>query len=240
MTGAGSGIGRAIALALAEDGAEVLLVGREVLRLEAVASEIQARGGKATAHAANVTDVGTVDELVEEIDVLVHSAASFATYACLGDVPLEELESVFATGLASVARLDGRALAGMKQRGFGRLIYIGSHAGVRGAKRQAAYSAAKAGLVGLMRSAALEGAREGVTANLLELGLIDTERVRDVVSPEIRERIVARTPVGRIGSPGEVAEAALFLASPRASYITGVVLPISGGLGLGLFPEQLG
>jgi NAD(P)-dependent dehydrogenase (short-subunit alcohol dehydrogenase family) len=127
----------------------------------------------------------------------------------------------------------------MKTRGFGHLIYVGSSAGARGARGQAAYAAAKSGLEGLMRSSALEGARQGVTANLLELGLVDTERIREAVKPEVRERIIARTPVGRLGEPTEIADAVAFLSSPRASFITGAVLPVSGGLGLGLYPEQL-
>ena len=90
-----------------------------------------------------------------------------------------------------------------------------------------------------MKSAALEGARHGVTANLLELGLVDTEAIHAALSEEELERIIARTPSGRMGRAEEVGEAAAFLASPRASYITGAVLAVSGGLGLGLYPEQL-
>ena len=239
VTGAGRGIGRAIALELAARGAQVTLVGRNAARRVEVAREIEAAGGRAEKFVADIAEVGELDEFVGGMDVLVHNAASFAPYAALEDVATHELDSVFATGLAAVARLDGCVLGPMKERGLGRLLYVGSHAGAHGAKHQAAYAGAKAGLVGLMRSAALEGARFGVTANLLSLGLVNTERIQTSVDAKVRRRIIDRTPVGRMGEPEEVADAAAFLASPRASFITGAVLPVSGGLGLGLYPEQL-
>jgi len=119
-------------------------------------------------------------------------------------------------------------------------VHIGSMAGSRGAIGQMAYAAAKAGLAGLVRSTALEGGPHGVTANLLELGLVDTERVRELVARDVQDEIVRHTPVGRIGRPEEIAKAVAFLVSPRAAFITGAVLPVNGGLGLGLYPEQLG
>ena len=159
----------------------------------------------------------------------MHSASRFEP----GDVG-------FTSVLTAIADLDRRALAGMTERGFGRLVYVGSRAGESGVLGQPAYAASKAGLIGLMKSAALEGAEHGVTANLLELGLVDTEAVRAALTEEELQRIIARTPSGRMGRAEEVGEAAAFLASPRASYITGAVLSVSGGLGLGLYPEQLG
>ncbi len=223
VTGADSGIGQAIACALAGRGASLVLHGRDRERLAALEAELGA-----LPCAADVAPREELEELAQDIDVLVHNASRY-----------EDGDGAFMAGLAAVANLDRHALAGMSERGFGRLIYVGSHAGGSGALGLAAYSASKAGLVGLMKSAALEGARHGVTANLLELGLVDTEAIRAALSEEELERIIARTPSGRMGRAEEVGEAAAFLASPHASYITGAVLAVSGGLGLGLYPEQL-
>jgi NAD(P)-dependent dehydrogenase (short-subunit alcohol dehydrogenase family) len=222
VTGAESGIGQAIAQALAARGAALVLQGLDQERLRA----------QAEALGAELCDASSSSQLqaaAQGVDVLVHNASRFAVD-----------DSAFLPGLEAVAELDRLALLGMTARGFGRLIYVGSHAGGSGALGLASYSASKAGLVGLMKSAALEGAQHGVTANLLELGLVDTEAAHAALSEEELARIVARTPSGRMGRAEEVGEAAAFLASPRASYITGAVLAVSGGLGLGLFPEQLG
>ena len=243
VTGAGRGIGRAVALELCRLGARVVLVGRNGERLAEVEQRVREYGGEARTIAADIADagwLGGLDELGTPIDVVVHGAAAFARYAPLEEVSEEEAAEVLDVSLRAALRLTAATLPSMKERGFGRIVFLGSLAGGRGAHGQAVYAAAKAGLVGLMRSTALEGATAGVTANLLELGLIDTERVREAVDPRAVERIVARTPVGRMGSPEEVAVAVTFLVSPRAAYITGAVLPVTGGLGLGLFPEQLG
>jgi len=214
---AGWGMGRTIAEALSRCGARVI--------------------------SADITHSGSpeaLDDLDAPIDVLVHGAAAPGRDVPLEQLSEEEMTEILEASLRSAARLTAKVLPGMKERGFGRIVFLGSLAGSRGAHGQAAHAAASAGLEGLMRSTALEGASAGVTANLLELGLIDTEWVRRALDSREIERIVARTPVGRLGRPEEVAAAVLFLASPRASYITGAVLPVGGGLGLGLFPEQLG
>ena len=128
----------------------------------------------------------------------------------------------------------------MTERGFGRIIQIGSMAGSLGAAGQVAYASAKSGLVGLTTSIAVETGRRGITSNLLELGLVCTERTESEIPQEIRAHLTRNTPLGRPGTPEEVAAVAAFLATPAAAYITGAVIPVSGGLGLGLYPEQLG
>jgi len=243
ITGASRGIGLAIGRALAGQGARAVLVSRNAQRLEAARDSIREAGGLAEALPADIDDprwLARLDELASEVDVLVNNAAAFASYGPVETVAQGEIERVLATTLGSALRLTRHVLPGMKARGFGRIVNIGSVAGSLGAAGQVAYSSAKAGLAGMTVSVAIECARRGVTCNMLALGLIRTERVEEAIAPEVRAHLVRNTPLGRPGTPAEVAHAAAFLASPRAAFITGAVLPVSGGLGLGLYPEQLG
>jgi len=242
VTGAARGIGRAIALELARAGAHVVLTSRSVDALASVRAEVEAAGGSAACYAADLNDAAFHEGLAEvapAVDVLVNNAACFATYAPLERVPVEEIDAVMRTDLDAALRLVRHVLAGMKERGFGRVIHIGSVAGSLGGAGQVAYSTAKSALVGLTVSVAVECARRGVTSNLLELGFVTTERTTAAIDPQVRAALVNNTPVGRPGTPEEVAWAVRFLASPRAAFITGAVLPVSGGLGLGLYPDQL-
>lgn len=221
ITGAATGVGGAIATALSRRGAGLVLVDRDAARLAEVGREVRKAGGTALELPADVAAPSWLRLLDRPVDVVVHHAADLAGHARLEGHPEGEVDAA----LPVAARLLDHVLPGMRERGFGRIVLLGPPA---------------TGLSGLVRTRALEGAPSGVTVNLLELGLVDTERVHERVDPRTIEGIVARTPVGRLGTPAEIAEAVAFLASPRASYLTGVVLPVNGGLGLGLFPEQLG
>lgn len=239
VTGAGQGVGRAVAIELARAGARVVCVGRTDDKLAGTVAAVEEAGGRALALAADIRDPAwlvRLDEVAPEVDVLVNNAVGFPPYGPLEDVPDEAIDEVLEVVVRASLRLIAHTIGGMKARGFGRIVNVGTVAASRGALRQVPYATAKSALAGMTKSVALEGARHGVTCNELELGLVLTERVVRVVPAEVREALVANTAVGRAGTVDEIAHAVRFLASPRAGYVTGVTLPVSGGFGLGLFP----
>ena len=241
VTGAARGVGAGVARVLSAQGARVVLIARSEGELEELAAELRESGGEAVALAADLTSkecLSELEALAPEVDLLVNAAASFAQYAPLEEVSSEELRSVYEVGVEGALRLTRHVLGGMKARGFGRIVNIGSVVASLGGGGQVAYSTAKAALVGMTRAVAVEGGRSGVTANLLELGLVETERVAAKIDPVIQERLIENTPVGRSGSVEEIARVVAFLCSTESGYITGAVLPVSGGLGLGLYREQ--
>ena len=241
VTGAARGIGAATARALGEDGARVVLVARSAEDLEGVAEGIRSEGGDAIALAADLSGgdwLADLDGVAPEGDLLVNNAASFAPYGPLEEISPESMRAVFEVGVEGALRLTQHVMGGMKERGFGRIVSVGSVAATLGAGGQVAYATAKAALVGMTRTLAVEGGRSGVTANLLELGLVETERVESEIDPVIRERLVENTAIGRAGTPDEIARVIAFLCSEESAYITGAVIPVSGGLGLALYPEQ--
>lgn len=239
VTGAGRGIGRAVALALAQSGARVVAVGRREFALVQTCDAIAALGlAEAVALVCDITRDDAPERLARaapQVDVLVQNAAAFATYANLEDVPGGEIDAVIATNLRAPLRLLAAVLPGMKARGFGRIVHVGSVAAETGATGQVVYTATKSALIGLTRSVAAETARQGITCNLVEPGLIATERIAEAVALHWQERLLANNAVGRAGTADEVAAAVAFLCSPSASYITGASLPVSGGQNLGLY-----
>lgn len=190
-------------------------------------------GGNGVPLVADICETKWLDRL-EPIDIVVHNACAYAHYAQIINSDVDQMRQVLDTCVVAPTRISRRVLPGMKQRGFGRIIHIGSVAASLGAHGQAGYCAAKSALVGLTRTIALESSAWGVTCNLVQLGLIDTERIATVVSPAARERIIGATPVGRIGTVEEAAYVVACLASPRASFVTGAVINASGGLELGI------
>lgn len=239
VTGASRGIGRAIASALATEGASVVVGYRaaEALAASAVA-EIQATAGgerrAAIACRADVRDPAQAARLAEaaiaafgRIDILVHSAG-VALSKLLIDTTPEEWRQVLATHVDGAFYAARAALPAMWRQRSGRIIVISSVWGLTGAAGEVAYSTAKAALIGFTKALAREVAPAGITVNAVAPGVIETDMLAEF-GPEERADLVARTPAGRLGTPADVAPAVLFLASDAAGYVTGQVLCPTGG-----------
>jgi 3-oxoacyl-[acyl-carrier protein] reductase len=234
VTGASRGIGCAIAEQLAAQGAFVVAAARGD-NARAVVETIAAAGGRGEAASLDVTDEGSSARLVastlerhERIDILVNNAG-IARDQLLLRMKREDWDSVLATNLTGAFALTQAVLKPMIRQRGGRIISISSVVGQRGNAGQANYAASKAGLIGFMKAVALEVASRGITANVVAPGLIETDMTR-TLTDEGREEWASQIPLGRLGTPADIASAVCFLASDEASYITGHVLAVNGGM----------
>lgn len=230
VTGGGRGIGRAIALRLAAEGARVGVLGRSAERLEETCSLIRDAGGEAYFRVADLSDPGAIATLpLGDVDVLVHNAARFSPRQRFDRVDLGEWEAMIGVNLTAVTQLSAGVLGGMRRRKWGRLVFVSSLLAAAGGRGQSVYSTLKAAQEGLARSIALEYGPFGITANVIAPGFIETERFHESVSEVFASQHAEASAVKRLGRPDEVASAVAFLASEPAGFITGSILPVGGG-----------
>jgi NAD(P)-dependent dehydrogenase (short-subunit alcohol dehydrogenase family) len=240
VTGAASGIGAAVARALASEGARVALVDRDGEGAQRVASAIETLGrGDAFAVRADVTEAADVDAAFTEVDercgrldILVNSAGIFEL-AELTELPLERWQRILDVNLTAPMLLSQRAVRAMS--GGGAIVNISSIAATLGAAGSAAYCASKGGLEALTRALAVELAPRGVRVNAVAPHAIDTPMTSGLRGTEIGARALAGIPAGRFGAADEVAAAVLFLSGPRAAFVTGATLAVNGGASAMLF-----
>ena len=235
VTGAGRGIGRAIALKFANEGADVVVVSRTPENSEKVAAEIRALGKKAWALAVDVSDSASVSAAAEKIladcgkvDILVNNAGVTrdGLLMRMNDADWDTVLNTNLKGAFLVTKAFFRAFA--KQRA-GRIINISSVIGLIGNPGQCNYAASKAGLIGFTQSVARELAGRGVTANCIAPGFIETDMTSEL-NEELKAAILKQIPMGKFGAADDIAGAALFLASASARYVTGQVLMVDGGM----------
>lgn len=235
VTGASQGLGEAMAIALAANGATTICVARNAEKLAQTVATIQENGGQAEAISCDVKKGEDVDKLVEgvmekhsRLDILVNNAGITRDTLLprMGDAEWDDVIETNLRGAFLFARAASRIM--MRSR-YGRIINISSVSGLIGNAGQTNYSASKAGLIGMTRSLSRELAKRNVTVNAVAPGFIESEMTKtlgDALINEAKKHIPAR----RLGKPGEVASAVVFLASPAAAYITGCVLTVDGGM----------
>ena len=236
VTGGGRGIGAAIAALLAEDGAAVVVSGRDAARLERTARELEAQGRAVLSVVADAAKREDADALVEaakarfgRVDILVNNAG-ITRDGLLVRMRDEDWDRVMEVNLRGAFLMTRAATKAMvRQKSGGRVINIASTAGVMGNAGQVNYSAAKAGLIGLTKAAARELAHWSILVNAVAPGLIETDMAA-AIPADARQALLAQVPLKRVGTPREVAEVVRFLAGDGAAYITGQVFHVNGGL----------
>ncbi|MFL2835517.1 MAG: 3-oxoacyl-[acyl-carrier-protein] reductase [Coraliomargaritaceae bacterium] len=235
VTGAGRGIGKAIALSLAEEGYHIICVSRSESSCGAVAKEIESSGGSAEAHALDVSDASSVEKACEAllekhglINILVNNAGITKDNLVfrMGE---EDWDAVLNTNLKSVFTFAKHLARPMTRKRRGRIINIASVIGLIGNAGQANYSAAKAGIIGLSKSLAKEFAARNVTVNVVAPGFIETD-MTSILSEEQKTSILGVIPMKRMGKASDIANITTFLASDKSDYITGQVFTVDGGM----------
>jgi 3-oxoacyl-[acyl-carrier protein] reductase len=238
VTGASQGIGRACALALAEAGMAIALAARNEEKLAAVVQEIEQRGGQAAAFRMDVSDEADVKNSVKaalerfrKIEILVNNAG-VTRDTLLMRMKRSDWDSVLQTNLGGAFFCTQAVIGSMLKQRWGRIINISSVFGQMGQAGQANYAASKAGLIGFTMAMAREVASRNITVNAVAPGYIETA-MTETLAPELKSKVNEMIPLGRPGTDMEVAHAVRFLASEEASYITGHVLKVNGGMLMG-------
>jgi 3-oxoacyl-[acyl-carrier protein] reductase len=238
VTGASQGIGRACALKLASAGATVAVAARNQEKLDQLVSEISSTGGKAAAFALDVTDEEQVKSAMKEaiaqfgkIDILINNAGITRDQLVMR-MKRADWDVVLQTNLTSAYLCIQQVMSSMLKQRWGRIINITSVFGQMGQAGQANYAASKAGLIGLTMAIAREVGSRNITCNAVSPGFIETAMTA-TLGDEFKQTAAKQIPLGRVGAPEDVASAVAFLASDEASYITGHVLNVNGGLLMG-------
>jgi NAD(P)-dependent dehydrogenase (short-subunit alcohol dehydrogenase family) len=245
VAGASKGIGAAAAEAFAAAGAAVVLGARDTAALKAVASGIEARGGRALAVGTDVTDAESMRHLVDQavsafgrLDAAFNNASAGPLPAPLADIDPSEFDVGIATNIRGTFLGMKYEIPAMLRGAGGAIVNMASIAGLNGTANLAAYVAGKAGIIGLTKVAALDYADQGIRVNVVAPGPILTYHI-EAAGPQAQRGAAMSTPMRRIGTTAEVAQAVLWLCSEQASFITGTVLPIDGGQAAGNKPPQM-
>ena len=235
VSGASRGIGRAIALTLANAGARVIGTSTSDAGAAELSAALGALPGGGRGAVLNVADSASIEALIADLDargemptILINNAAITRDMLLLR-MKSEDWDAVLLTNLTSVFKLSKACLKRMMKEKRGRIISLTSIVGATGNAGQSNYAAAKAGIIGFSKSLAKEIASRGITVNAIAPGFIDTDMTR-VLNDAQRATLLSQIPMGKLGSPGDIAATVLFLASPQAAYITGQTLHVNGGM----------
>jgi NAD(P)-dependent dehydrogenase (short-subunit alcohol dehydrogenase family) len=241
ITGGGTGIGRAIALAFAREGAQVAVAGRRMEKLREIVGAIEQQGGAALAVTLDVTNAADASRAVAEtaarfggLNILVNNAGRLHV-STIETIPEEEWNRVMDVNVKGPFLMSRAALPELRNAGGGAIVNIGSILGLIGAKERAAYCASKGGVTMLTKAMAVDHAHEKIRVNCICPAIVETDLVRGLFdsAPDgeaLRRARAALIPLGRMGTPEDVAEMAVFLGSRESSWMTGAVIPLDGGL----------
>jgi 2-hydroxycyclohexanecarboxyl-CoA dehydrogenase len=236
VTGAARGVGAEIARLLAGNGTRVGLIDLDGAAAEVTASRIREQGGSVLAASADVGDYAALKAAFDRvssdfgpIDLLVNNAG-WSPNKRFVDMTELEWDKVIAINYRGVINGCRAVIEQMQERGSGRIVSIASDAGRVGTPKESVYAGAKAAVIGFSKSLAAEVARQGITVNVVSPGTTDTPLLREMLSDEQMQRRIKANPMGRIGTPADIAAAVLFFASNDASYVTGQVLSVNGGM----------
>lgn len=237
ITGSGRGIGRAIAHTFSDEGAKVALIDIDAEQNEKVKKEIEEKGGTAACYTVNVSDAKEVEAVVKDVqrsfgslDIVINNAG-ITRDAMLHKMTDEQFQEVLDVHMKGTFLFMREASHYMKEQNEGTIVNISSIAGKTGNIGQVNYSGAKAGIVGMTKAAAKELARYNIRVNAIQPGFIETDMTR-AIPEKTKEMMIAGIPLKRIGKPQDIANAALFLASDKSDYITGIVIEIAGGVAM--------